>query len=398
MRILIADLFSSFHISSLKSQGFEVLYNEKLNNESLQAALISFDPHILVVRSTKVTSMHFNSAKSLEAVIRAGSGYDTIDKSAASKNGVFLANCPGKNAVAVTELVFGLVLAIDRKIVYNDNDLKQKHWDKEKYSNSKGLKGRTLGIIGYGNIGYEVAKRALAFDMNVIVTSIPTPEPSDSRIKVTENIEILLAESDVITIHVPALPSTKNMVNKTFLNRMKSDAILINTSRGTIVNDQELLTHLSENPEFRCGFDVFIDEPKEKTSGFVNELAQHPAVVGTHHIGASTKQAEDAIGEEAHRMILIYERSGVMPNCVNNLDGASKTLGLRVKFQNSSKFLEDLFGVLSKYNLTVFDCKCEMFEGGNTGLAKLKVGESDRLKELDEDLRELKGMISSKWE
>ena len=146
MRILIADLFSSFHISSLKSQGFEVLYNEKLNNESLQAALISFDPHILVVRSTKVTSMHFNSAKSLEAVIRAGSGYDTIDKSAASKNGVFLANCPGKNAVAVTELVFGLVLAIDRKIVYNDNDLKQKHWDKENVISQEVVKVETLHL------------------------------------------------------------------------------------------------------------------------------------------------------------------------------------------------------------------------------------------------------------
>ena len=160
MRILIADLFSLTHISNLKSLGFEIHYDDKLNNEALQNALESFNPHILVVRSTKITSSHIESAKALEAIIRAGSGYDNIDKASANSNGIFVANCPGKNAVAVAELVFGLMLSIDRKIVNNDNDLKKKKWNKEEYSNAKGFKGRTLGIIGYGNVVCEMAVRA----------------------------------------------------------------------------------------------------------------------------------------------------------------------------------------------------------------------------------------------
>ena len=395
MRILIADLFSPIHLANLKSHGFEIHYDDKLNGESLKTVLSSFDPHVLVVRSTKVETAHFSSAKSLEAVIRAGSGYDNIEKSAANKNGVFVANCPGKNAIAVTELTFGLILAIDRKLINNDRDLKDNKWNKELYSNGKGLKGRTLGIIGYGNIGYEIGVRALAFDMNVLVVSIPRPEPTDSRIKVLDNLDDLLAASDVVTIHVPALPSTKNMVNKEFLNKMKKDATLLNTSRGTIIVEKDLIKHMNENPEFSCGLDVFLDEPKDKYAVYSNELAKHPRVVGTHHIGASTKQAEDAIGQEAYRMILEYEKSGVMPNCVN-MDLESKSVSLRVKFNNTPQFFEGLFQVLAKFNLQVFECKSEVFEGGATGLAKLKVTENARKKEIYDELKLLNGLIDAK--
>lgn len=397
MRILIADQFSSSHITNLISLGFIVEYNCKLNGEALAIALSTFDPHILVVRSTKVDYTHFSAGKSLEAVIRAGSGVDTIDKTSANQNGVFVANCPGKNSIAVTELVFCLILGLDRKIVGNDNDLKQKKWNKEKYSQGKGLKGRTLGIIGFGNIGQEVAVRALAFEMNIVVCSVPEPKPSDSRIRVVTNLDPLLAESDIVTIHVPAIASTNGMVNKEFLNKMKKDATLINTSRGTVIDENDLLQHLSENPSFQCGLDVFCDEPKGKDTDFDNKLAKHPSILGTHHIGASTKQAEEAIGQEAYRMILEYKRTGIMPNCVN-MDEGEKTMKLRVKYRNCPGFLESLFQTLTKFNLSVFECKSEVFEGGGTGLAQLKVGITGRQIEVETELRQLPSLLNCKWD
>ena len=167
-KILIADLFSEEKISELKALGNEVIYNHELSGASLLQTLKEFSPEILLVRSTKVTEEHIN-AKNLEVIIRAGSGYDTIDIKAANRKGIFVGNCPGKNSVAVAELVCGFILAADRKIPENNQLLKEKQWKKGKFSKSKGIKGRTLGIVGFGNIGREVAKRALAFDMKVFI-------------------------------------------------------------------------------------------------------------------------------------------------------------------------------------------------------------------------------------
>ena len=397
MRLLIADLFSSSHIDSLKAQGFEVLYNDKLNGESLQEALSTFDPHILVVRSTKVQANHFTAAKSLEAVIRAGSGYDTIDKSCANSRGVFVANCPGKNAVAVAELTLGLILSIDRKIPSNDLDLKQKKWNKGEYSNSRGIKGRTLGIIGYGNIGHEVATRALSFDMEVIVFSRTKPNPADPRIRVAASMDEILSVSDIVSIHLPQTSVTKELVNEGFLKRMKKDAVLINTSRGSLVVEKHLLAHLTENPGFFVGTDVFMDEPADKKGAFASELAMHPQVVGTHHIGASTKQAEDAIGQEAYRMIVEYQRTGVMPNCVNMGSGL-KTGVITLKFNNKVGFQEELWAVLSKLKIRSLESKTEVFEGGNIGLCVMKVEENGARKEAEEGLKGIKDIVSFKWE
>lgn len=398
MRVLIADLFSKFHIESLISEGFEIQYDDKLTGESLEKAIISFNPHVLVVRSTKVQPNHFSAGHSLEAVIRAGSGYDTIDKAAANSKGVFIANCPGKNSIAVAELAFGLILAIDRRIVSNDTELKQNKWNKGEYTNCKGLKGRTLGIIGYGNIGKEVAKRALAFEMNVLVTSRTKPAPDDPRITVAENLDELLKNSDIVTLHVPATAATKSIVTAEFLKKMKKDAVLINAARGNLIVEKDLLQHLNENPGFYCGLDCYMDEPADKKGVFNNELGQHPRVIGTHHIGASTKQAEDAIGQEAYRMLLEYKKSGIMPNCVNMATNLKSNV-LCLKYENNFSFFAGLYALFAKYKVRVLECKCEVFEGGNTGLSRVSLEECSGVKkEIEEGLRELKELIGFKWE
>lgn len=398
MRVLIADIFSTSHIENLESHSnFEIQYNDKLNGESLESSIRSFDPHVLVVRSTKVQNNHFKAGKSLEAVIRAGTGYENIDKVSATAKGVFVANCPGKNAIAVAELAFGLILAIDRRLVSNDMELKQKKWNKGEYTNCKGLKGRTLGIIGYGNIGNEMATRALAFEMNVMVFSRTKPTPSDNRVIVADSLDELLISSDIISLHLPPTNITKEMVNEAFLKKMKKNAVLINTSRGNLVVEKQLINHLNENPEFYCGLDVYMDEPADKKGVFNNELSQHARVIGTHHIGASTKQAEDAIGQEAYRMLLEYQRNGIMPNCVN-MAKELKINVLSIKYQNTSEFLPELYAILGKFKIRVFESKIEVFEGGNTGLTKMKVEETELINKIDESLKVLKDLISFKWE
>jgi len=225
----------------------------------------------------------------LEAVIRAGSGYDTIDVKTASSKGIYVANCPGKNATAVAELVFGFVLGIDRRIPENVMQIKNAEWNKGEFSKSRGVKGRTIGIIGYGSIGKDVAHKALAFGMDVICISRRTPQPDDARIVVASSMDELLSKSDIVTLHCPAKEGTKGMVNKDFLNKMKKDAILINTSRGAVINEADLLAHLDANKDFWVGTDVYMGEPADKKATFDSVYAKHPRVYGTHHIGASTK-------------------------------------------------------------------------------------------------------------
>jgi len=315
-RVLIADLFSKGHIEGLKKKGFEVAYDDKLNGDKLKEFMAKFKPHVLVVRSTKVTAAHIKACDDLQVVIRAGSGVDTIDLKAATEAGVAVGNCPGKNADAVAELVFAIMIAIDRRIADNVADFRAKKWNKGEYSKASGLKGRNIGIIGFGYIGKEVTKRALAFGMNVYGFS-PSLK-SASGVNVVKSIDEMLPICDVLVLTLPATASTKGMVNKTFLSKMKKDAQLINVSRSTITVESDILEHLEANKGFRYGTDVFDKEPADKSGTFENKLAMHPRVVGSHHIGASTTQAEEAIGDEAYRMILEFAETNKLPNTVNS--------------------------------------------------------------------------------
>ncbi len=165
MKILIADKFEKEGVDGLKKVTPEVAAEAGLKDEALAKRIAEYDPTVLVVRSTKVNAEALKAGRGLKLVIRAGSGYDTIDVKAAGERGIKVANCPGMNAVAVAELVFGLMIAADRRIADNVADLRAHKWNKKEYSKGLGLKGSTLGIIGVGNIGKEVAKRAIAFDM-----------------------------------------------------------------------------------------------------------------------------------------------------------------------------------------------------------------------------------------
>ena len=261
----------------MTAAGHEVVSNPGLNGDALRNALASEHPHVLIVRSTKVSSEMMDTNPNLELIVRAGAGYDTIDVAAASRRGIFVANCPGKNAVAVAELAFGLIIAIDRLIADNVSDARRGHWNKAGFSKAKGLKGRTLGLIGLGSIGTEMIDRARAFGMPVVAWSRSLTDERAGNLgirRVGSPVEVA-RESDIVSLHVASKPETRHLVNDEFLAAMKPGAALINTTRGAVVDEAALMKALDEKELF-VGLDVFENEPAFKEGGFSVDLAGHP--------------------------------------------------------------------------------------------------------------------------
>lgn len=312
MKVLIADKFPEQFIQQLKDNGAEVIYNPKLGEKDLPEAAKDVD--CIVVRSTIVNAETIEKGEKLKLIVRAGAGVNNIDIHAANKKGVAVSNCPGKNAIAVAELTIGLMISLDRRIPHNVIDFKQGKWNKGEYSNAQGLFGKTLAIIGFGNIGKEVAKRALAFGMNVYAKDIVKVDYEG--VKEFSNFEDVLPIADVISVHLPATPETKNLFNEKLFSLMKKDAIFINTSRADVVDEDALIKAVKEK-NLRVGLDVFKGEPEEKTGNVTSKLQELENVYVTHHIGASTEQAQTAVAEETVKIILSYMKDGIVLNCVN---------------------------------------------------------------------------------
>ena len=298
----------------MENAGIEVTYDAELAGADLAAAIAEVQPEVLVVRSTQVDQAIVDAADNLQLIVRAGAGYDTIDHNHCSRRGIYVANCPGVNANAVSELTMGLILAIDRRIAESTYQLKTGNWNKGLFSTATGIKGRTLGLIGGGNIAQLVCKAASAFDMEVIVSSRSRRPGLDQKLGFTYvSQDELLATSDIVSLHTPSTRETRKMVNIDFLSKMKSNSVLINTARADLVDDDTLLAKLDSCPNFWVGTDVFNNEPDEMVmDDFENPIASHPRVYGTHHCGASTHQSEVAIGEEAVRVIRKFVEEGVV--------------------------------------------------------------------------------------
>jgi len=314
-KILIADKFPEQYLVELKNLDVQVENSPKLGEKDLETA--AKDATILVVRSTIVNETTINNASNLKVIIRAGAGVNNIAIPAASAKGVSVANCPGKNSVAVAELAIGLMVSLDRKIPDNVSDFRDRKWNKAEYSKADGLKGKTLGVVGVGNIGREVAKRAAAFDMTVYGYDIVKLD--DVKLEYVDSINEILPKCDVISIHLPANDKTKGIFNKELFSLIKQNAFLINTSRAGVINEEAMLEAIKEK-NLRVALDVFNDEPEAKTGQVNSSLTSNPNVYVTHHIGASTAQAQNAVAEETINIIKHFVDGGVVDNCVNKGD------------------------------------------------------------------------------
>jgi D-3-phosphoglycerate dehydrogenase len=372
MKVLIADKFEKVGIDGLKELGCTIVSQPDLTAEALPAAVKEADPNILIVRSTKVTAETLNAGTSLTLVIRAGAGIDTIDVAAASARGIFVSNCPGKNSIAVAELVMALVLACDRRIPDQVAELRQGKWNKGEYSKARGLYGRTLGIVGLGQIGREVAVRARAFGMRVVAWSRTLTHEEADRLGVAyaQSPLDVAHHADVVSINCAATAETKNLVNAEFLAAMRPGAYLINTSRGSVVDEAALAQAISEK-KLRAGLDVFQGEPGSSTGEFRSAIAQLPGVYGTHHVGASTDQAQVAIAHEVIRIVQSFQATGEVPNVVNRLARSSASHVLSIRHRNRPGVLAHVFGVLAGAEINVEEVENIIYHGAQATLARI---------------------------
>lgn len=318
MKILIADKFEQVGIDGLKRLGAEVHSEPGTADAALTQRIAALAPQVLIVRSTKVQAPQLAASPALKLVIRAGSGYDTIDINAAREKGIKVANCPGMNAVAVAELAFGHLLNLDRRISDNVAAARAHKWDKKGYSKARGVKGSTLGIVGMGKIGTELAKRALAFEMKVLWFDVipdynPVPHADCHRTDVDE----IFREADYVSLHVPGTGATKHLVNAERLATMKKHACIINTSRGSVIDEAALTAALKAGTLRAAALDVFENEPPADAKELQSPLADLPNLYISHHIGASTEQAQLAVAELTVEIVVQFQRDGTVMHCVN---------------------------------------------------------------------------------
>ena len=372
MKVLIADKFEKVGIDGLKELGCTVLSEPDIKADALPDLIRRVDPNILIVRSKKVNVDALRAGTALTLVIRAGAGIDTIDVAAASELGVFVSNCPGKNSIAVAELVMGLLLSCDRRIPDQVADLRHGKWNKAEYSKARGLHGRTLGIVGLGQIGREVAQRARAFGMRVVAWSRNLTHEEADRLDLVYALTPLEVArlADAVTVNVAATPETKHLVNAEFLSAMKPGSYLINTARGSVVDEAALQQAVRERG-IRAGLDVFQSEPGAGTGEFASAMAQTPGVYGTHHVGASTDQAQIAIAHEVIRIVQSFRATGEVPNVVNRLARSSATHVLTIRHRNRPGVLAHVFGVLAGAEINVEEVENIIYHGAQATLARI---------------------------
>jgi len=293
VKILVCDSIPDEEIEELKRAGFEVDVSPTISNEQLRGVVSNYDA--LIVRSrTKVTKEIIEAGKKLKVIGRAGVGLDNIDVETAGRRGIVVLNTPEAPADAVAELTIGLMISLARNIPLADRTMKEGKWIKKELMAWQ-LKGKTLGTIGLGNIGERVARIAKALGMRILITKRTPPPPGLQRELEAEYIPLkelsnFLQKSDVITIHVPLTPQTHHMIGAKEIQLMKDDALLINTSRGEIVNEKALLEALQSGKLGGAALDVYEDEPPKDL-----KLMRLPNVVCTPHIGGQTLESQRAV-------------------------------------------------------------------------------------------------------
>lgn len=372
MNILIADKFEKSGIEGLQALGAKVISLPEVGEAGLPQAMAEHNPDVLVVRSTKVRAAAFETARKLSLIIRAGAGFDNIDLSAASARGISVATCPGKNSIAVAELAWGLILSCDRRIHDQTAELRAGKWNKKEYSKARGLYGRTLGIVGLGQIGQEIATRGLAFGMDVIAYSRTLSDAESHRLGVVRAPDLLTVarEADVVTVNVPASNETRHLCNAAFFAAMKPGAIFVNTTRGSVVDEASLLQAIKDKG-IRAGLDVFENEPGSGTAEFKSELAASPAACGTHHIGASTDQAQQAIATEVVRIVHDYKAAGEAPNVINLAKKTPATRLMVVRHLNRPGVLAHVVGEIGRANINIETMDNVIYQGAEAACARI---------------------------
>ena len=312
-RVLIADKLEQAGVDLLTAAGIEAETRLGLKGADLAAALREFDAAI--VRSQpKVTADCLENPGKLRAIARAGVGVDTIDVAAATRKGVVVMNTPGGNTVSAAEHTVALMMALARKVPAADATVKAGGWDRAKFVGTQ-LAGKTLGVVGLGRIGREVARRAIGLDMAVVALDpfVTAAKAAELGIEMAPTLDALLPRVDFLTIHVPLSADTKSLIGARELGRMRKTACVLNVARGGIIDEKALADALAAGTIAGAGVDVFTAEPTTPD----NPLLKAPNVVLTPHLGASTVEAQENVAVEAAQLIADFLLKGRVANAVN---------------------------------------------------------------------------------
>ncbi|HLF57188.1 MAG TPA: NAD(P)-dependent oxidoreductase [Thermoanaerobaculia bacterium] len=387
MRVLVADKFERSGLDGLAAAGCTVVHEPDLSDRSLVDGIARHQPEVLVVRGTKVTAEMLDAGP-LSLVVRAGAGVNSIDVAAASARGIHVANCPGKNAIAVAELAIGLLLALDRRIPDAVADLRARTWNKKEYSKAAGLFGKTLGVLGLGSIGCETIRRAHALGMRIVAWSrrfagesrwLTVAEARElgldaihqqAPIRLVPTPAEIAAGCDALTVHLELTADTQGLVSSEVLGRLRAGALFVNTARAEIV-DADALEAAVREKGLRVGLDVFRHEPAGGTGEFSDPIVALPNVYGTHHVGASTEQAQEAIAAETVRIVRSFVETGRVPNCVNLARRSPATHRLVVRHRDRPGVLAHVFDRLREAGINVQETENVVFDGAQAALARI---------------------------
>lgn len=372
MHLLIADKMDTHALEELKVLGVTITSQPELTKETLAGALGGVG--ILVVRATEVTREAIDHAKELNLIIRAGAEVTNIDVAAASARGIYVANCPGKNAAAVAELAMGLIVALDRRIVDATVDLRQGRWEKAKYAVARGLQGRRIGIAGLGAVGHEMLTRARAFGLDPWACSRSLSPSRAAKLGVgyARTLRELASRSDILSLHLPVTAQTRGAVDREVLEALPDGAILINTARSALI-DHAALQDVMVKKALRVGLDVHPSEPRDGSAVFESHLFESGLVYGTPHIAAATEQSQRAIAEETARIVRSFLTEATVPNVVNICATSPARFVIVLRMRDKVGALANTLSVLKRHGLNIEEISNTVFDGAMATCTKLRV-------------------------
>ena len=385
-KVLVCDQLAKNGLDALRGLGCIVMNDPELAEGTLPRAIKDTAPDVLITGTTPVTAEAIEASPRLAMIVVAGTSTEHVDVAAASRRGIFVANCPGRNATAVAELAWALILACDRRLPEQVEALRAGLWRQREFGNAAGLHGRTLGIVGLGQVGQEIASIGRAFGMDVIAWSRNLTEEKavEHGCGFCGSLINLAKLSDVVSISVGGAEDTDNLVNEKFLASLKQGAILVNTSRGGVI-DQAALATAVRTRGLRAGLDVWANEPEGHEGAFTDPIVREHGVIGTHHVGALTEQAQRAVADEVVRVVRAWAERGHVPHCVNRAVATPATNMLSVRHINRPGVLAHVFEVLGRASINVEEMENIVYAGGEAGLARIQLDKApteDQLAEI----------------
>jgi len=372
MNVFVADKLPEEAINELNDLGVDVTFDPSVGGGDLDEGL--GDTDILIVRSTLVTEKCIKNSPNLMLIIRAGAGVNTIDIEAASNFGIYVANCPGQNSIAVAELTMGLILSLDRFLPDNVIDFRNGQWNKATFSKADGLFGKTLGVVGVGQIGKSVIERAKAFGLDIVAWSRSlTPDVAEEmKIDFAENIQQVAESCDILTVHLAMNADTKEIISKDILSSLKDGAFFINTSRAGVVDEDALYEELKSG-RIKAGLDVISDEPEYKKGEVESRFQDLDNVYISHHIGASTKQAQLAVASDAVDIVRGYLSEGKVRNWLNRCEQTEAPWKLVVRHYDKPGVIASVMSELKSADINAQELENVIFEGKNAACCTIQL-------------------------